>query len=212
VNGAFAKTFRSGIQPVEIASALRREADTKAAVVSRDRIITPSDYLVRLSPDDHERMLALGHALNDELFALLSQHARTQGYSFAGVLRISLEADERVSTGTVQINSSSVESSVSWQGVIEIDGRHHQLSSARTVIGRGSDADLTIADAGSSRRHAEVLWDGERAMLRDLGSTNGTKINGEKVREAALSPGTVFTIGRTELTFRVVPVSREARP
>ncbi|MFC7787986.1 FhaA domain-containing protein [Microbacterium sp. MAHUQ-60] len=212
VNGAFAKTFRSGIQPVEIASALRREADTKAAVVSRDRIITPSDYLVRLSPDDHERMLTLGHALNDELFALLSQHARTQGYSFAGVLRISLEADERVSTGTVQISSSSVESSVSWQGVIEIDGRHHTLSRARTVIGRGSDADLAISDAGSSRRHAEVLWDGERAMLRDLGSTNGTKINGEKVREAALSPGTVFTIGRTELTFRVVPVSREVRP
>ncbi|MGB3375728.1 MAG: DUF3662 and FHA domain-containing protein [Microbacterium sp.] len=207
VNGAFAKTFRSGIQPVEIASALRREADTKAAVVSRDRIITPSDYLVRLSPEDHERMLTLGRALNDELFALLTQHARTQGYSFAGVLRISLEADERVSTGTVHVDSSSVESSVSWQGVIEIDGRPHTLASARTVIGRGSDADITISDAGSSRRHAEVLWDGERAMLRDLGSTNGTKVDGQKVREAALSPGTVFTIGRTELTFRVVPAS-----
>lgn len=42
VNSAFAKTFRSGVQPVEIASALRREADTNAAVVSRDRIITPA--------------------------------------------------------------------------------------------------------------------------------------------------------------------------
>lgn len=211
MNGAFAKTFRSGIQPVEIAAALRREADTKAAVVSRDRIITPSDYLVRLSPEDHERMLTLGRALNDELFALLTQHARTQGYSFAGVLRVSLEADERVSTGTVRVNSSSVESSVSWQGVIEIDGRPHELTSARTVVGRGSDADITISDAGSSRRHAEVLWDGERAMLRDLGSTNGTKVDGQKVREAALSPGTVFTIGRTELTFRVVPTSKAVR-
>lgn len=208
VNGAFAKTFRSGIQPVEIASALRREADTKAAVVSRDRIITPSDYLVRLSPDDHERMLGLGHALNDELFALLTKHARTQGYSFAGVLHISLEGDERVATGTVRVDSSSVESAVSWQGVIEIDGRRHELTSARTVIGRGSDADITIADAGSSRRHAEVLWDGERAMLRDLGSTNGTKLDGQKVREAALTPGAVFTIGRTELTFRVVPTTK----
>src|SRR5690606_30506922 len=88
-----------------------------------------------------------------------------------------------------------------------IDGRRHELTSARTVIGRGSDAGITISDAGSSRRHAEVLWDGERAMLRDLGSTNGTKVDGQKVREAALTPGTVFTIGRTELTFRVVPVS-----
>ena len=62
-------------------------------------------------------------------------------------------------------------------------------------------------DAAARRRDPDFA-----AMLRDLGSTNGTKINGEKVREAALSPGTVFTIGRTELTFRVVPVSREARP
>ena len=211
VNSAFAKTFRSGIQPVEIASALRREADTKAAVVSRDRIITPSDYLVRLSPDDDERMRALGRALHDELLALLTKHARTQGYSFSGPLSIAIEADERVATGTVRINSGSVEGRVTWRGVVEIDGRQHPLTAARTVIGRGSDADLTISDAGSSRRHAEILWDGERAMLRDLGSTNGTKIDGQKVREAALAPDTSFTIGRTELTFRVVPVTdREA--
>ncbi|MEJ1089604.1 DUF3662 and FHA domain-containing protein [Microbacterium sp. Mu-80] len=212
VNSAFAKTFRSGIQPVEIASALRREADTKAAVVSRDRIITPSDYLVRLSPDDDERMRSLGRALHDELFALLTQHARTQGYSFAGPLTIAIEADERVATGTVRVNSRSVESRVSWQGVVEIDGRRHPLATARTVIGRGTDADITISDAGSSRRHAEILWDGERAMLRDLGSTNGTKVDGQKVREAGLAPDTTFTIGRTELTFRVIPVTdREAR-
>lgn len=207
MNSAFAKTFRSGIQPVEIASALRREADTKAAVVSRDRIITPSDYLVRLSPDDHERMQGLGRALHEELFALLTKHARTQGYAFSGPLHIAMEADERVATGTVRVNSGSVESSVSWQGVVEVDGRRHPLTSARTVIGRGTDADITISDAGSSRRHAEILWDGERAMLRDLGSTNGTKIGGQKIREAALTPDTSFTIGRTELTFHVVPVS-----
>lgn len=207
VNSAFAKTFRSGIQPVEIASALRREADTKAAVVSRERIITPSDYIVRLSPEDNERMQSLGRALNDELLALLTTHARTQGYSFSGRLHITIEADERVATGTVSVSSSSVSGSVSWQGVIEVDGRRHPLASARTVIGRGSDADITISDAGSSRRHVEILWDGERGMLRDLGSTNGTKIDGQKVRESSLDDGTTFTIGRTELTFRVVPVS-----
>ncbi|WP_309065009.1 DUF3662 and FHA domain-containing protein [Microbacterium sp.] len=207
VNSAFAKTFRSGIQPVEIASALRREADTNAAVVSRDRIITPSEYLVRLSPEDDERMRGLGRALHEELLALLTTHARTQGYSFAGPLRVVIEPDERVATGTVRVSSGSVESRVSWQAVIEVAGTQHPLTAARTVIGRGSDADIAISDAGSSRRHAEVLWDGERGMLRDLGSTNGTKIDGQKVREVALTPDTRFTIGRTELVFRVVPVS-----
>ena len=212
VNSAFAKTFRSGIQPVEIASALRREADTKAAVVSRDRIIAPNNYVVRLSGDDAGRMQGLGRALTDELHALLSKHATAQGYSFAGALSISLEPDEKIATGTVRVTSGTVEGRVSWQAVIDVDGRRHSLTKARTVIGRGSDAEITIADAGSSRKHAEVLWDGERAMMRDLGSTNGTKVNGQKVREAALPTDTTITIGRTDLVFRIVPIASPSRP
>ncbi|WP_404436759.1 DUF3662 and FHA domain-containing protein [Microbacterium aerolatum] len=208
VNGAFAKTFRSGIQPVEIASALRREADIKAAVVSRDRIIVPNSFVVRLSADDYDRMHALGGALTDELHALLTKHSKAQGYSFAGPVSIALESDEKVATGTVRVNSGTIEGRVSWQAVIDVDGRRHSLG-ARTVIGRGSDADITIADAGSSRKHVEILWDGERAMMRDLGSTNGTKVNGQKVREAPLPSDTTITIGRTDLVFRVVAVAAE---
>jgi hypothetical protein len=209
VNGAFAKTFRSGIQPVEISSALRREADIKAAVVSRDRIIVPNSFVVRLSGDDYDRMRALGGALTDELHALLTKHAKAQGYSFSGPVSITLESDEKVATGTVRVNSGTIEGRVSWQAVIDVDGRRHPISRARTVIGRGSDADITISDAGSSRKHVEVLWDGERAMMRDLGSTNGTKVNGAKVREAPLPTDTTITIGRTDLVFRVVAVAAE---
>lgn len=211
VNGAFAKTFRSGVQPVEIASAIRREIDTNAAVVSRDRIIAPRSYAVHLNPADAEAMSRLGSALVEELHALVSKHARDQGYSFAGPLSITLVDDDAVAAGMIDVavgdSQTSSRAGVSWQGVIEVDGRRHTLTSARTVIGRGSDAQITITDPGSSRKHVEVLWDGERAMLRDLGSTNGTKIDGHRVREAALPSETVFTIGRTSLVFRVVPVS-----
>ena len=86
VNGAFAKTFRSGIQPVEIASALRRELDTQASVVSRDRILVPSVFTVSLNPADLDRMRALGSALDSELDALVKKHAASQGYSFAGLV------------------------------------------------------------------------------------------------------------------------------
>ncbi|KDA05159.1 phosphopeptide-binding protein [Microbacterium sp. CH12i] len=209
VNGAFAKTFRSGIQPVEIASALRREADTKAAVVSRDRIIAPNSYVVRLSADDDERMHALGGALKDELHALINTHAKSQGYSFAGPVSIAIEADEKVATGTVRVSSGTAEGRVSWQAVVDVDGKRHTLTRARNVIGRGSDADITISDAGSSRKHVEILWDGERAMMRDLGSTNGTKVSGQKVREAPLPTDTTITIGRTDLVFRIVPVAAD---
>ncbi len=212
VNGAFAKTFRSGVQPVEIASALRSELDTKSAVVSRDRILAPNTFVVRLAPADEERMRALGGTLDDELLALVDKHARSQGYSFAGPVTVSLTPDDQLTTGTLRVDSRTAAGEVAWRGVVEIDGQRHPLVKSRTVIGRGSDADITISDAGTSRRHVEILWDGERAMVRDLKSTNGTQLNGRKVSEAALEPGAVITIGQTRITFRVVAQAVPPRP
>ena len=199
VNGAFAKTFRSGIQPVEIASALRSELDTNAAVVSRDRILVPNTFTVYLSSGDLERMRALGSQLTGELDGLVHTHARTQHYSFSGPVSIALAEDPKLSTGQLRVES--------WcaGGPVGLGGGQHPLGSARTVIGRGSDADITIADAGTSRKHVEILWDGERAMVRDLGSTNGTTLNGRKIGEAPLPSDATVTIGRTDIVFRVVP-------
>ena len=205
VNSAFAKTFRSGIQPVEIASALRSELDKNAAVVSRDRILAPNAFVVHLSPADDDKMSALGDALGEELHTLVQKHAKKQGYSFAGPVSITFERDENQATGTLWVAASSAQGKVSWRGVVDVEGKRHPLVKSRTVIGRGSDADITISDAGTSRKHVEILWDGERAMVRDMNSTNGTSLNGRKVTEAALAPDSTVTIGRTDIVFRVVP-------
>lgn len=206
VNSAFAKTFRSSIQPVEIASALRRELDTRAAVVSRDRILAPNQLEVRLAPNDLQSMQALGAALSDELYSLVQQHAKRQGYSFAGPLTISLVVDDALADGTLHVASKTEkQAQVSWVPVLDIDGTRHTITKSRTVIGRGSDADITVADPGTSRKHIEVLWDGERAMVRDLGSTNGSLLDGQRFTEAALSPEQTVLIGRTSIVFRVIP-------
>ncbi|MEV8267574.1 DUF3662 and FHA domain-containing protein [Microbacterium sp. NPDC076911] len=213
VNSAFAKTFRSGIQPVEIASALRSELDKKAAVVSRDRILAPNAFTVRLSPTDDANMASLGNALNDELLTLVNKHATSQGYSFAGGVSITLTGDEQVATGTLRVDSSTAQGgAVAWRGVVDVEGERHPLVKARTVIGRGSDADITISDAGTSRKHVEILWDGERAMVRDLNSTNGTMLDGRKITDAALPPDSTVTIGRTAIVFRVVAHSSPPKP
>ncbi len=212
VNSAFAKTFRSGIQPVEIASALRSELDKKAAVVSRDRILAPNTFTVTLSPADDEKMAALGGALGEELDTLVQTHAKAQGYSFAGPVSITLQRDDQMSTGTLRVESTTAQGRVAWRGVVDVEGRRHALVKARTVIGRGSDADITISDAGTSRKHVEILWDGERAMVRDMNSTNGTTLNGRKVVEAALPPDSTVTIGRTDIVFRVVAQAAPPKP
>ncbi|MCU1407067.1 MAG: hypothetical protein JWQ43_3370 [Glaciihabitans sp.] len=207
VNGAFAKTFKSGLQPVEITSALRRELDTKAAIVSRDRILVPNKFTVHLNRVDYDRMMGIGPTLIDELTQLVQRHATTQHYSFAGGISITLSPDDRLSQGLIEITSVNVKGTVDWTPVLDIDGRRYPLTKSRTIIGRGSEADITVADTGTSRKHVEILWDGTRGQVNDLGSTNGSKINGAPLTKAPLTPDSVIEIGRTRIVFRVLAQS-----
>lgn len=209
VNGAFAKTFRSGLAPVEITSALRRELDTNAAVVSRDRIRVPNRFVVRLGRTDYQRMSQMGPTLIDELTGLVQSHAAAQGYQFAGAVDIRLAEDTSLSVGMIRVDSENAKGEVAWTPVVEIDGKRHALGKSRTIIGRGSDADITIDDTGTSRKHVEILWDGTRAQVNDLGSTNGSQLNGEPVTQAPLPPDSVITIGRTRIVFRVLAQSAD---
>jgi hypothetical protein len=209
VNGAFAKTFKSGLQPLEITSALRRELDTKAAVVARDRILVPNRFVVSLSKSDFDRMTGLGPALIDELTGLVQRHAAAQHYSFAGGISITLAPDANLSEGMIDIESVNVKGTVAWTPVLDINGKRHPIMHSRTVIGRGTDADITVDDTGISRRHVEILWDGTRGQVNDLGSTNGSKLNGAPVGKAPLEPDSVIDIGRTRIVFRVLAQSAD---
>ncbi|CAN5151568.1 DUF3662 and FHA domain-containing protein [soil metagenome] len=211
VNGAFAKTFKSGLQPIEITSALRRELDTKAAVVARDRILVPNEFTVRLSPADYERMTSIGPTLIDELTSLVQSHATAQHYTFAGGIRILLEQNDRQSVGVVEIVSGNHAGAISWNPVVDVNGKRHPLTRDRTIIGRGSEADITVDDTSISRKHVEILWDGTKAQVNDLGSTNGSLLNGQKVNKALLPPDSVIDIGRTHIVFRVLAQADSSR-
>lgn len=208
-NGAFAKTFKSGLQPVEIVSALKREMDTKASIVSRERILVPNRFHVVVSQTDYDRLASMGESLNSSLLQEVENHAAAHRYQFPGGLSIKLMQDDSLSVGQLSIDSRLVEGRVNWTPILEVNGMRFPLHQGSNVIGRGSEAQITIDDGGASRRHAEVVWDGHRAGLRDLGSTNGTKLNGRRVAQSALDPDSLIEIGRTQLIFRVIP---EAQP
>jgi pSer/pThr/pTyr-binding forkhead associated (FHA) protein len=80
----------------------------------------------------------------------------------------------------------------------------HTLVAAKTTVGRDSTADIQIGDNGLSRKHFEILWDGASAVLRDLGSTNGVNVQGNKIDQVVLPTGTAFSAGRTEFLFKVI--------
>ena len=204
VNGAFAKAFKSGLQPLEVTAALRRELDTKAAVVARDRILVPNRFVVRLAPGDHAALTKIGPSLIDEFTEGVQRHATAQRYAFAGGISIKLQEDAAVTEGTVRIDSQNVKGEVAWNPVLDIGGKRYPLTKSRTVIGRGSEADITVDDTGTSRKHVEILWDGTRGQVNDLGSTNGSKLNGQPVTKAPLPADSVIEIGRTRIVFRVL--------
>ncbi|MEU7865601.1 DUF3662 and FHA domain-containing protein [Dactylosporangium sp. NPDC049140] len=83
------------------------------------------------------------------------------------------------------------------------DGRSYPLSIGSTVIGRGDQANMRLPDVGISRRHARLDFDGAQVVLTDLGSTNGTMVNGQRVSAVALNPGDMIQLGTTTLTYRV---------
>jgi len=86
-------------------------------------------------------------------------------------------------------------------GVLSWDGGRHVLAGSRAVLGRSSAADVQIDDPNVSRRHAEVVQEGDDYWIVDLGSTNGTEVDGRRVQRAPLHSGSTFTVGETTVTF-----------
>ena len=204
VTGLFSKTFKSGLEPVEIASAIKQEMDAKASILSRERILVPNSYQIKLSPQDFERLHDLGEPLIEELSKLCSEHAAKQRFQFGELLDISLYSDPSLALGQIAVVSSSKKLEVVWVPVLEVAGVPYSLVSAKTTVGRDSTADIQIGDNGLSRKHFEILWDGSSAVLRDLGSTNGVKVEGRKIDQVVLPTGTAFSAGRTDFQFNVI--------
>jgi hypothetical protein len=87
------------------------------------------------------------------------------------------------------------------EAVLEWSGGVTALTDHITTIGRSSDCSVVLSDPNVSRKHAEIRHIGEGYSLIDLGSTNGTEVNGQRVAETALMNGDVISVGQTKLTF-----------
>jgi hypothetical protein len=160
--------------------------------------------LVQLSPQDYDRLNDLGESLLEELTELCSEHAKNQRFQFGEVLEISLAQDASLALGQLSVVARSKKLEIAWVPVLEVAGVGHSLVASRTTVGRDSTADIQIGDNGLSRKHFEILWDGSSAVLRDLGSTNGVKVNGIKIDQVVLQNGTAFSAGRTNFLFNVI--------
>lgn len=210
MNNAFARVFRSELKPVELASALRREVDDRAAAVDRDRTVVPNEFTIQLSPDDFAQVEGWGaEPMADEFAANVTEHAASQHYAFVGPVTVTFEERTDLEPGRYQLRSRSTRGNVappsaapsSRHPLVDIDGQRYLLTGPVTVIGRGSEADIVVDDPGVSRKHLEIRITGDGVVATDLGSTNGLYVEGHQVPAATLLDGNSLTIGRTRILF-----------
>lgn len=204
VNGAFTKTFKSELQPVEISGHIRAEMDAKASILSRDRILAPNTFTVSLSTPDFKRMATLGESLIEELTSAATKHANKQGFQFGSALGIRLIEDGSLNLGQVTVRSNTQNHQIEWMPTLDVDGRRFVLRTGETSIGRDVNADIQIEDTGLSRKHFSIIWNGKNAAVKDLNSTNGTRVDGRPITEVGINGDTVISAGRHDYHFKMV--------
>jgi hypothetical protein len=267
VGGAFARVFKGQVEPVEIGTALQREATDKKKVVgngpngAHGTVLCPNRYRVTLAPSDYERLAPWEVQLTNSLSELIQEHLDENHWSTIGDIETFLALDEELHTGVFGV-ASRMESqapprrrpydSLSLPAIpghppdeygapfppgpggysgppngqpypppgaypqqphtppprrataalmIEQTNQRFDLRIGSNVVGRGTDSDLQLLDQGVSRRHLDVQFDGNYATAYDLGSTNGTTVNGHEVGSQILRHGDVVRIGHTRIVF-----------
>ncbi len=279
VEGAFARVFKGVVHPVEIASAMQREADAHKSILGGGRTLVPNRYIIDLSPADHDRLAQYAAPLAQELAQTQAEFIGEQGWMVYGDVIVEIERGDGLDTGmfriAAEVYTGGIDDGGDWQQgygdqssqqggqqaptsgagegyaedpyaggpgygapvsgagadaygggnqygdgyappvssgpaganrqarLIASDGRQFAVAVGSTVIGRGEGSQVRLTDVGISRQHARLEFDGGRVVLTDLGSTNGTTVNGSRVNAATLQHGDVVQLGTTTLTFRL---------
>ena len=214
VQGAFARAFGGWVEPVEVAAALTREAENKKAIVAAGRVLVPNAYVVELGRSDAERLREYDEPLRAELATMVAVAATEQGWSFVGPVTVTFSEVDDLSTGAFRVLGTVVAGEVAApippavplradnSGPHLLAGGRTIVLGSSTVVGRGAETEVCLTDTGVSRRHAELRRVDGHVELHDLGSTNGTLVNGHRVDAVTLTDGDLITIGTTDLVFR----------
>ncbi len=259
VGGAFARVFKGQVEPVEIGTALQREAADRKNVMGNGQVMCPNRFRITLSQSDYERLVPWEAQLTSALAELVQEHLDENRWTTIGDIEVYLARDEDLHTGVFGVASrmesnapprrrphDSLSMPVMPGGgpgdypqqdgrqqdghpqqqrppqpqptpppyappqqqrgaravfVVDSTNQRFELRYGSNVIGRGSESDLQLLDQGVSRRHVDVQYDGQRATIYDLGSTNGTTVNGHEIGSHMLRHGDVVRLGHTRMVF-----------
>lgn len=218
IEGVFAGAFRSPVQPVEIARALARAADD-GRVLGVGVVYAPTSYTVAISPQDDEKLASFKPVLAGELATYLIDHAREQGYALPVKPQVNLTVHDDLKLGRFRVSAALAEAPADHEGpavrladagpagsglatvTVGDIGHDVALNGDEVLVGRLAECQVQLNDANVSRRHAAFIRLEEGWALSDLGSTNGTRVNGREIDRVRLADGDVIEIGLTRLVY-----------
>jgi FHA domain-containing protein len=222
-----ARVFGTRVQPIQVLRRIEREMEASRRR-GHERTLAPDRFRVRLSPDG---LTALGppDSVAQQLASGALAFARAHGLTLLERPSVELEGDASLARGDVEVTARFsaqrppgiatdddpgagtrvfeapvVRAPAAALEIVEAGRapRHVSLGARPTTIGRGSDCEIVLADAHASRHHVRLEVRGGVIVLTDLGSTNGTRVNGHRVREVVLGVGDRIELGQS--TLRVV--------
>jgi hypothetical protein len=186
VEDAFARVFPSALEPAQIGRRLVATAQS-----------SPGDlYLVRVHPADYARLAPDRDFLENRWSAMLREALPPA----AEPPRVVLDEDPDIVAGSLAIQPVADERATEL-ALERPDGTRVVLADGLT-LGRGDDNTLVVRDARASRRHAAIRAEGGGWAVEDVGSSNGTYLDGVRVQRGRLEAGQTLTVGDT--SFKVV--------
>lgn len=228
MEGSVGRIFRSPVQPAEIGRRLERAMESNQ-VVSVDGIIVPNDYRVEMNPQDMVIFADFVPALCRQMEDWLSDLAHSRGYDFIDHVRVQIRGDDAVNRRQIFVDSEIRElpnfsqaqqdevQKTEVMRIVEHTGNippkllrfveGPEVGSTIIVrrpvlsMGRALDNDIVLESAEVSRHHGRIEYRGAGFYVVDLGSTNGTLLNGVPAGEAQLEHGDRITMGNITLRF-----------
>lgn len=222
MEGSIGRVFRSPIQPAEIGRKLER-AMVGGQVVSVDATLVPNDYRVAMHPQDMVLFVDYVAALCRQMEQWLGEVARTRGFSLVDRMRVRIEGDPAVPRRAIRVVAAildrpelgnEAQEEIQRTEVYRViratggvpplrlrlvdgprQGQEVLIRKPVTTVGRALENDVVLEAGDVSRHHARLEYANGEVRLLDLGSTNGTRLNGRRVAEGRVRPGDEIAFG-----------------
>ncbi len=220
VEGSFARLFAGRLHPREVAIQLARAMEDRAVNNGDGDPVAPDLYIIRVHPLDHDVLLEIEPDLASSLSREMEYLAGMSGFVLPRNPEVRLLADADVPLCEIQIavesrvekkettqsrhivgDSSTPLNDTRQASLLLNEGRQAVLEGSLITLGRQHDNQIVFDNPSVSRHHAQIRRRFSRFVLFDLGSSGGTKVNGQPVTEVILQQGDVLTLGTETLIY-----------